>query len=228
MANPSRDIRVAEILSGLKPTPASYAAAAGALRALDGCELERMRVVLLATDTVDLVVPYLVVEGARRGLLLDVQVAPFGQLEQQALDPSSELHTAEPHAVVIAARIAGLSSPLTTGFLTLDGPGIAAEVGAVASRLAGIVDGLRKKLGTSKEKTTKTVYRVGNLSAASNMVALDFAMRRGNYTADVDAESGKIKSIDEIEDPIAKGELVVLPTIGAGYLFGAAAFVHVG
>ncbi|MHC4847699.1 MAG: 3-oxoacyl-ACP synthase III family protein [Planctomycetota bacterium] len=91
-----------------------------------------------------------------------------------------------------------------------------------------IVDGLRKKLGARKEKTTKTVFKVGNLSAASNMIALDYAMRNGNYRADVDEETGKIHAIHEVRDPIAKGELVVLPTIGAGYLYGAVGFVHVG
>lgn len=91
-----------------------------------------------------------------------------------------------------------------------------------------IVDGLRKKLGARKEKTTKTVYKVGNLSAASNMIALDYAMRTGNYRADVNEETGKIEAIHEVSDPIAKGELVVLPTIGAGYLYGAVGFVHVG
>ena len=95
---------------------------------------------------------------------------------------------------------------------------------SVASRLAG----LRKKLDISEEKTTKTVYKVGNLSAASNMIALDFAMRTGNDTADVDEETGRINAIHELDDPIAKGELVVLPTIGAGYLFGAVGFVHAG
>jgi len=43
----------------------------------------------------------------------------------------------------------------------------------------------------------------------------------------VEPETGKILKIREEKDPIEKGELVVLPTIGAGYLFGAAAFVHV-
>ena len=91
-----------------------------------------------------------------------------------------------------------------------------------------IVDGLRKKLGAREEKTTKTVYKVGNLSAASNMIALDYARRNGTYRAAVDEETGKIQAIHEVSDPIAKGELVVLPTIGAGYLYGAVGFVHVG
>ncbi|MEM8883916.1 MAG: ketoacyl-ACP synthase III [Planctomycetota bacterium] len=91
-----------------------------------------------------------------------------------------------------------------------------------------IVDGLRKKLGVTAEQVTKTVYKVGNLSAASNVIALDFAMRKGNLRADVDGESGKILAIEEYGKPIEKGELVVLPTIGAGYLFGAVGFVHLG
>jgi len=90
-----------------------------------------------------------------------------------------------------------------------------------------IVDGLRKKLDVPELKTTKTVYKVGNVSAASNLIALDFAMRTGNYEADVDAETGKIRSIGVVDDPIASGELVVLPTIGAGYLYGAVGFVQI-
>lgn len=146
---PERETRVAEILSGLKPTPASYAATARALGALEDSGLSALRLVILATDTVDLVVPYLVVEAAQRGLLLDIQVAPFGQLEQQALDPTSALHTFAPDVVVIAARIESLSPSLTAGFLGLDRTGVAAEVAAVASRLEGIVDGVLEH-GTGK------------------------------------------------------------------------------
>ena len=91
-----------------------------------------------------------------------------------------------------------------------------------------IVDGLRKKLDAPEEKVIKTVYKVGNMSAASNLVALDHAMRVGNYRADVNEETGAIEAIHTVEDPIRKGELLVLPTIGAGYLFGAVGFVHVG
>ncbi|MHC5051412.1 MAG: hypothetical protein ACYTGK_12480, partial [Planctomycetota bacterium] len=73
---------------------------------------------------------------------------------------------------------------------------------------------------------TKTIFKVGNISAASNVIALDYALRRGNMTADRDPETEAILAIHHVEDPIQRGELVVLPSIGAGYLFGAVAFVN--
>lgn len=91
-----------------------------------------------------------------------------------------------------------------------------------------IVDGLCKKLRSPVEKCVKTVHKVGNTSAASNVIALDHAMRIGNYRAETNSETGKILAVHEVHDPIQKGELIVLPTIGAGYLFGAVGFVHVG
>jgi len=89
-----------------------------------------------------------------------------------------------------------------------------------------IVDGLTKKMGIPKERVTKTIHRVGNISAASNLIALDYTMRKGNLLAEHDPETGAITSIKELDDPIQRGELVVLPTIGAGYLYGAVGFVN--
>jgi 3-oxoacyl-[acyl-carrier-protein] synthase-3 len=89
-----------------------------------------------------------------------------------------------------------------------------------------IVDGLAKKLGLPAEKVTKTIYKVGNISAASNMIALDHAFRKGNYLVDREPQTERILAIRDLKDPIRPGELVVLPSIGAGYLYGAVAFVQ--
>jgi 3-oxoacyl-[acyl-carrier-protein] synthase-3 len=88
-----------------------------------------------------------------------------------------------------------------------------------------IVDGLAKKLGLPAEKVTKTIYKVGNISAASNLIALDHAFKRGNYLVDREPSTERILAIRDLKDPIRPGELVVLPSIGAGYLYGAVAFV---
>ena len=69
---------------------------------------------------------------------------------------------------------------------------------------------------------------MGNISAASNVIALDFAMRHGNLTAKTEPETERILEVNLHQDPIEKGELVVLPTIGAGYLYGAVGFIHAG
>jgi 3-oxoacyl-[acyl-carrier-protein] synthase-3 len=89
-----------------------------------------------------------------------------------------------------------------------------------------IVDSLGKKLKVDPLKVTKTIYKVGNISAASNVIALDYALRHGNLTADCDPETERILAIHQVDDPIQRGDLVVLPSIGAGYLFGAVAFVN--
>ncbi|MCZ6571978.1 MAG: ketoacyl-ACP synthase III [Planctomycetota bacterium] len=87
-----------------------------------------------------------------------------------------------------------------------------------------IVDGVEKKLGIPG-RVTKTIYKTGNISAASNLIALDYAVRHGNMQTVCD-EDGVILDIKQIPEPLQKGDLVVLTTIGAGYLSGAIGFVN--
>jgi 3-oxoacyl-[acyl-carrier-protein] synthase-3 len=89
-----------------------------------------------------------------------------------------------------------------------------------------IVDGLARKLEVDQARVTKPLYRYGNISAASSLVALDYAMRCGNMRADREPGTERILAVHEVHDPVRRGELVVLPSIGAGYLYGAVAFVN--
>ncbi|MGQ0613569.1 MAG: 3-oxoacyl-ACP synthase III family protein [Planctomycetaceae bacterium] len=89
-----------------------------------------------------------------------------------------------------------------------------------------IVDGLAKKLGMDETRVTKTLYKTGNISAASNLIGLDYAVRHGSMRVDREEGTERILEVHEVRNPIRRGDLVVLPTIGAGYVFGAAAFVH--
>ncbi|MDH3590334.1 MAG: ketoacyl-ACP synthase III [Planctomycetota bacterium] len=89
-----------------------------------------------------------------------------------------------------------------------------------------IVDGLTKKLGIAPERMLKTVHLYGNVSAASNLIALDFSLREGNLVADSNPETGKINAVNTVNEKTQKGDLLVLPSIGAGYLFGAIGFVN--
>lgn len=82
-----------------------------------------------------------------------------------------------------------------------------------------IVDGLCDKLSMRPERVTRTVYRYGNMSAASNLVALDFAMREGNMERMLDAD-GKVLGVRTTPERIRRGDLVLLPSIGGGYLMG--------
>jgi 3-oxoacyl-[acyl-carrier-protein] synthase-3 len=89
-----------------------------------------------------------------------------------------------------------------------------------------IVDGLARKLCLDARRMTKTIFTYANVSAASNLMALDYAVRKGNMTAECDPETEQILAIHEVKNPIQKGDIVVLPSIGAGYVYGAVGFVH--
>jgi len=90
-----------------------------------------------------------------------------------------------------------------------------------------IVDGLGDKLGLERDAVYRTIYRYGNSSTATNLLTLDYAMREGNLwrepPADGSKEMGKIVACGRT---LQKGDLVVVTSIGAGYLYGSVAFRH--
>lgn len=63
-----------------------------------------LRIALLAGFTVDPLVPHLGVALADRGEPAEVWVAPYGQIEQQCLDPASATARFVPEVLVVAAR----------------------------------------------------------------------------------------------------------------------------
>jgi 3-oxoacyl-[acyl-carrier-protein] synthase-3 len=85
-----------------------------------------------------------------------------------------------------------------------------------------IVDGLQEKLGIPEEQVYRTIYFAGNMSAATNVVTLDYAMREGNLRRR-ELPDGKIE-IGPCGRRLRKGDLVVVTTIGGGYIYGAVGF----
>ncbi|KPK54473.1 MAG: hypothetical protein AMJ63_03235, partial [Myxococcales bacterium SG8_38_1] len=75
------------------------------------------RLALLASSTVDHLVPALRVAGLRHKLLLDVHVGQYGQYRQELLDESSPLHQFSPQFVLLSltAREAIAGAPLAAG-----------------------------------------------------------------------------------------------------------------
>jgi 3-oxoacyl-[acyl-carrier-protein] synthase III len=88
-----------------------------------------------------------------------------------------------------------------------------------------IVDGMAEKLGVAPERVTRTVYVYGNTSAASNLVALDYARKHGNLARRLSPEGLVLEIVRQPEERIRPGELVLLPSIGGGYLMGCVGFV---
>jgi 3-oxoacyl-[acyl-carrier-protein] synthase-3 len=85
-----------------------------------------------------------------------------------------------------------------------------------------IVDGLQEKLGIPEEQVYRTIYFAGNMSAATNVVTLDYAMREGNLRRR-ELPDGRIE-ITPCGRRLRKGDLVVVTTIGGGYIYGAVGF----
>jgi FkbH-like protein len=73
-----------------------------------------VRLAILASATVDHLVPAIRVSGLRRRLLIDAHIGPFGQYRQQLLDAESPLHRLCPQFVLLSltAREAIVGVPL--------------------------------------------------------------------------------------------------------------------
>lgn len=88
-----------------------------------------------------------------------------------------------------------------------------------------IIDGLADRLRLPPERMVRTIYRYGNMSAASNLVALDYGLRHGNMARDLDEEGNVRAILEQPEHRFEAGELVLMPSIGGGYLMGCAGFI---
>jgi 3-oxoacyl-[acyl-carrier-protein] synthase-3 len=90
-----------------------------------------------------------------------------------------------------------------------------------------IVDGLQEKLGLPLDSVYRTIYFLGNCSAATTTFTLDYAIREGNHRREAPPEgANRMGRIVKCGRRIQKGDLVVVTSIGAGYLYGAVAFVQ--
>jgi FkbH-like protein len=93
----------------------SWAAAAKILEraSLDAFPAKRaLAVGLVGTYTTLQLVPLLRLAALRFGLALDIYEAPYGQLEQQVIDPASDLYTSARDYIVIAVHEGAIDFPL--------------------------------------------------------------------------------------------------------------------
>ncbi|MDJ0947533.1 MAG: HAD-IIIC family phosphatase [Alphaproteobacteria bacterium] len=90
----------------------------------------RIKLALLASGTVDHLLPAIRVAGLRRRLSVECYVAPYGQYAQELLNPASELHGFAPDAVLMSVDVAAAVPQLP---LELDRGQVEAEI---ATRIA--------------------------------------------------------------------------------------------
>jgi FkbH-like protein len=133
-----------DIIRDLDGTPASYSRISRLIGEGDFEELSPVNVAILSTFTLDLVRPYLVVETARRGMLIDPFFAPFNQLEQQVLDPQSLFYKAEPEVVVIAARLEEWAPSIVEHFVSMTPENVESELDRIEGRARDLIEGIRR------------------------------------------------------------------------------------
>jgi len=134
----------AAFLEEVSPTPASYLQAARRVHAGEIPGLRELRVAVLSTVSAQMLQPYLIVEGARRGFRVVPWFAPFAQLEEQVLDATSPLYAGNPEVVAVFARLEELAPALCERFgavATED----AALLEVVLRRLRALLCGLRER-----------------------------------------------------------------------------------
>jgi hypothetical protein len=143
MPEPTPPATLASALTLDGTSPAAYAKAARALAAADRSALRPLSIALLASYTIEIIRPYLVVEAARRGFDATVTAMPFGQLEQVALDQAGPLYAARPDVVVIATRLEELDADLVERHVALTPADAAARGAAVVERLVALAAAVR-------------------------------------------------------------------------------------
>lgn len=138
--------RLGQVLRALdeRPTAGAYHQAARAIRDLDPAEGRPVRVALLASFTIDPLVPYLQVEAARHGFLAVTYVAPFNSVSQELLDPRSGCAVHEPEVVFIAQLLEDACPALADRFLSLDAAAVDSAIESHVSALSHAVTTFRR------------------------------------------------------------------------------------
>lgn len=148
----------ASILENLAPTPAAYLQAARRVQAGEIPGLRELRIAVLSTVSAQMLQPFLIVEGARRGFQITPWFAPFGQLEVPVLDTNGPLYSGKPDLIVIFVRLEELAPALFEQFL------------AKAAVLDGVAARLRDLLCQLRERTSAVIF-VSNFAPAEHPVS---------------------------------------------------------
>jgi FkbH-like protein len=126
-----------------RPTVAAYAQAARVVRAQRD-QLRPVRIAVLATFTVDGLVPYLEVEAARQQFGAQVYVGPFNSIKQELLDATSGCAQFQPDVVFILQLLTDVCPPLANDFLTLDADTRERHVATVIGELTASLQTFRQ------------------------------------------------------------------------------------
>lgn len=126
-----------------RPTVAAYIQAAREVRLLHE-QLCPVRLSLLATFTIDPLVPYLEVEGARKGFAADIYVGPFNAIRQELLNRSSGCFSHKPDIVFVAQLLGDVCPPLANAYPALDAVQVEQHVEEIISDVVATLQTFRE------------------------------------------------------------------------------------
>lgn len=109
-------------------------------------DIPRLRLALLGSMTLDHLVPSIEIGALRRGLVADIEVAPYGQWRQQILDPQSRLYAFEPECVLLATDMSAILPELP---LDMDANAVDAAVNDAADALAQLWHSIAELTGAA-------------------------------------------------------------------------------
>src|SRR5687768_12594623 len=108
-------------------------------------QLEPVRVSVLASFTIDPIVPFVVVEAARNGFAADVRMGPFNSVVQELVSPDSQCIAFQPDLVFVAQLLEDVSPLLSHDFVSLDTEQVRGEIGRLVSGLMAAVTAFRQR-----------------------------------------------------------------------------------
>lgn len=138
--------KLEELQQALTGTPEfterEYMSLARLVKGTTGLELKSLKVGFLASFTIELIEPKLVVESARQGVRIENYYAPFNQFEQQVIPPDSGLYQFHADIIVVAFCLDDI--PLLKCMLTSDVSQRETAVMGMTERMRQIVDAIRE------------------------------------------------------------------------------------
>jgi FkbH-like protein len=173
----------------------------------DLAPLVPFRLSILSNATVDLIADALPVAAARHRVELEVSVAPYDQVFQQAMDPASELYRSASDAILLLLdhRWYGLSAPI---------PGSGDRVSVAINRLTELVDVLQSHSRAAIILQTvgmpasplfgsfdRRIEGTARDADALNRAIVDLARERGLFVLDVAALCETIGAV-RFHDPV--------------------------
>jgi FkbH-like protein len=102
--------------------------------------LQPVKVAALSSHSLQFIKPFLVVEGARQGLLIQSYFGDFGQFEQQLLDDNSPLYRFDPDILVFSLRFEDVDPDAMIRFHATGGQRFEQLAGELCERLGQSVE----------------------------------------------------------------------------------------